>query len=137
MKKYLVLIILLTAILFCGCGQELDVTVYNASGISSYAEQYVLIELRSGHVDMWKNADTYAKNESEIDENNSFTVKLKENDTIYVEAEGQYYVEDSGGNTSLVEFDTGTFSTTIYGGFLEAPSWYAACYKDSVTIYKK
>ncbi len=137
MKKYLVSMILLASVLFCGCGQELNVTVYNASGISSYSEQYVLIELRSDHVDMWQTVDTYAKNESEIDENNSFTVKLKENDTIYVEAEGEYYVEDSAGNTSLVEFDTGISSATIYGGFMEAPSWYAACYKDGVTIYKK
>lgn len=141
MKKIAALIMLLFAVLFiAGCGQDVEVTIYNASGVYGYANQYILIEARGDHLDQWKYAADVAHDDSELNEDNSFTVKMKENSTLEVEAEGQYYTVDGNGNTSLTKFNTnenGTFSATIYGGFPSAPKWYAACYKDGVTIYKK
>lgn len=135
MKKIQLLTFVLIIFLFFGCGQEVNVTVYNATGInSSYG--WIAINIHSEDNDNWFLPTDFAKNDSECNETNSLTIKLKENKTISVAANGQYY-DLSQPTPVLTNFEVEKSTATIYGGFPDAPHWYAAVNKESVIIYKK
>ncbi len=136
MKKITVLIIFSSIILFFyGCGQDLNVTVYNATGINS-SIGWIAININSENNDNWFTPTDYANNDSECDANNSITIKLKENSNISVNANGQYY-DLSQPTPVLTKFEVPAATATIYGGFPEPPHWYAAVNLESVIIYKK
>ncbi len=134
-KKLVFSLCLFIIFLFYGCGQELNVTVYNATGInSSYG--WVAININSENNNNWFLPTEYAKNDSECNEKNSLTIKLKENNTIKVAANGQYY-DMSQPTPVLTDFEVPESTATVYGGFPDPPRWYAAVNKESVIIYKK
>jgi len=137
MKK-LLLIIFSVIILFLlfGCGQEVNVTVYNATGIPVVAGEWIAINIHSENNDNWFLPTTYAKNDTECDKNNSLTIKLKENSTISVGANGKYY-DLSQPTPVLTDLTVPVSTATVYGGFPDPPAWYAAVNMKSVLIYKK
>ena len=139
MRKKLKLLLLLIMLIFLyGCGQEVNVTVYNHSGVTPYVDQYI------GITASWENGGSRsffptdsASSDSEINENNSISFKVKENSQLSVNAWGQYYETDACGNTSLVSIDLGPEVVTVYGGFPDPPSWYVAVFLNEIFIYKK
>lgn len=137
MKKLLLITFsVIILFLFFGCGQEVNVTVYNATGIMSATGEWIAININSESNDNWFLPSTYAKNDTECDKNNSLTIKLKENSTISVGANGQRY-DLSQSPPVLTDFKVPVSTATIYGGFPDPPSWYAAVNMESVLIYKK
>ncbi|HDQ25607.1 MAG TPA: hypothetical protein ENN43_02545 [bacterium] len=135
-KAGIILLSVFIAVMAAGCGQEMNLTVYNSTGIVSGGEQYVVLHASWDGGQKWYPTSTHALDDSYVNEKNSFTVKVKEHDTVRVSAEGAYYKDE----TTLVTFDLdskGDFTQVVYGGFLEAPSWYAAVNLESVVFYKK
>lgn len=129
--------IISVVILLSGCGNDLKVTVYNASGVVSVGLQYIAIDANTGAHDQWFVATDTATSSDNIDSNNSFVFTAKENDTLNVSANGQKY--DSTGNTAngVTAFQVPASTQVLYGGFLDNPQWYAAVNLQSVVIYKK
>jgi hypothetical protein len=119
--------------MFYGCGQELNLTVYNDTGILPTSETYCAarVEWEGG-----TQSHTFSGTGTDISASNSFTVQIKEGSEATVYGYGYYYEEDSGGRTTVASYlQTGVQS--VYGGYLEAPNWYACLYMDKVLIYKK
>ena len=142
MKKtaIIAIIFILFVFLFAGCGQKMDVTVYNTTGITQLAQQYVqmsawLDQDQGSNYTQIPTGD--AKTEAYCDDTNSFTIKAKENQTLSVYSQGYYYQSDSSGNTSLVHFEDTTVTKTLTGGMLSTPHWYAAIYLNNIVIYEK
>ncbi len=136
MKKFLLIAVIISAIfLFSGCGQEMDVTVYNA--VPLWGAQWIAINGHTEHHDQWFWPYDYARKYDECDNSNSVTFKGKENENLNVCANGQIYEIDAGGNTSLADFSVPVASQLLYGGFLETAHWYAEVNLTSVIIYKK
>lgn len=144
MKKLLLITAILSVVfLFSGCGQEMDVTIYNTSGVtySGIGDQtYIQITADISNLD-GTNITFFpsgvALTDSECDATNSYTITGKENETLHLYAKGYRYNVDSSGNTTLVDFYVDPVNKILYGSFLEAPRWYAAVFTNSIVIYKK
>jgi len=144
MKKFLILFLtaFIFSILFAGCGQNVQVTVWNNSGVVPiYAGQWLAGTLASNTGQnrtqtFLESADNITDaSDVALDDYNSFTVTLKENANITVTDNGYYYANGVTGSGATAFSNTA--SQTIYGGFPDAPHWYAACYINSVVIYKQ
>ncbi len=136
MKKITILFIVsLMIFFFYGCGQDVNVTVYNSTGINS-STGWIAINVNSENNDNWFEPTDYANNDSDCGPDNSITIKIKENSTIKVTANGYYY-DYSQPTPVLTSFEVQTSTATIYGGFPEPPNWYASVNLESVIIYKK
>ncbi len=139
MKKAVVAsIIVIFMLLFSGCGQELKITVYNATGYSTASSGWVAINAHSESFDQWILPTTYAVSDAYCDANNSYTFTAKENDTIEIGGNGAEYTFDSTGNViGQNPFTLPNGTKTIYGDFLSTPTWYAAVNMESIIFYKK
>ncbi len=144
MKKSLFLIgtILIFIFLFSGCGQNIQVTVWNNSGIVPYYSGEWIDATISSNTGVTRSQEfletavnTTGSTDVPLDNNNSFTVTLKENANITVTDNGYYYANGVS-TTTAIQFSN-TASQTIYGGFPDSPHWYAACFLNSVIIYKQ
>jgi hypothetical protein len=138
MKKIIIILSMPFIFLLSGCGQQLDVTVWNASGIESYANQWIAITANwsdGGNRNLYPY--TSAVDENNLDATNSVSFKAPENSKLTVMCNGQYYTADSTGNTTLTVFATDPYSQSLYGGFMDPGHWYAAAYKNAIVIYKK
>lgn len=136
MKKLILsAVIIFVALLFYGCGQKVDVTVYN-TGWPIGGAQWLVTSASWNGGSMNQPFTGRAYDLSGLAANNSFTFEARENDNLVITANGQQYQIDTSGNTTLVdaEFNTGT---TLYGGFLDTAHWYAAVYMDAIVIYKQ
>lgn len=134
MKKAAIIIALIAAMLiFSGCGQDINLTIYNDTGITPGAETYcgARVEWEQGTT-----AKLFSGSGNDITSSNSFVVQVKEGYDVTVIGYGVYYVEDASGNTSLASYVESS-TATVYGGYLEANNWYACLYMDKVLIYKK
>jgi uncharacterized protein YxeA len=139
MKKMFYLITIIVIILLTsGCGNDLKVTVYNATGLVQFQQQYIALNAHTEHHDQWFDAETTAGSADDLDSTNSFSFTAKENDTLTVGANGQKY-PDTSGNTAeaVVAFQIPVSTQVLYGGFLDNPNWYAAVNLQSVIIYRK
>jgi len=139
MRKSLFLgaIILGFIFLLSGCGQSLQVTVWNDSGVvPSLNGQWLAGTLtpNTGTTTSQVFLET-ATSDSSLDGNSSFTVTLKENANITVTDNGYYY--PNGVTTSGATSFMNTATQTIYGGFPNPPHWYASCFINAVVIYKQ
>lgn len=129
-------VLLLSLFIMSGCGQEMDVTVYNATGISS-SGGWLAINVHAPGNDQWVLPIDYALSDEECDSTNSFTFKAKENDNIEIGGNGATFVDDGSGNISEQEFTLPEGEKIIYGEFLATPHWYAAVNMESIVFYKK
>lgn len=139
MKKFLFLAAIIPAIfLFSGCGQEMDVTVYNATGITS-ANGSIAINGHTDKVDMWGTPSTYALSADDVNSTNSISFKAKESDTLSVSANGYICtaVDATGMCTAVQSFYVGPSEQVIYGSFMEDAHWYAAINMGSIVFFKK
>lgn len=134
MKKTSIMLIIsaISIFLFAGCGQDVNLTVYNATGITS-ASGTLAISVKSDSNSDWFFPTSYAANETYCSPSNSYTVKLKENTTVTVGGNGVIFQE--GGGESEITLPIGT--VLLYGGLTGAPAWYAAVNLESVVFYKK
>ena len=136
-KIALFLASLIVVMILSGCGQDLTVTVYNHSGIVSYYNEWIVMnastERYNGGITALRSTDF----DTDVNDTNSFTFQAKENDTLAINANGQYYVTDSSGNTTLTTFTVSPVTQKLSGGFPDAPKWFAAVYLDNVVIYRK
>jgi hypothetical protein len=138
MKKLLLYSgIISSLLLFSGCGQDVNMTVYNHSNVVPYLSEYIGITANyegGGSISFFPT--TSASSDNGVTADNSVVFKVKENKQVDIKAFGQYYVTDSSGNTSLAAISL-TTSATVYGGFPTAPAWYAAIFVDGITVYHK
>ena len=134
MKKTSALITISLAVIFIfsGCGQDVNLTVYNATGITS-ASGWLAISVKSEYNSDWFFPTSYAANETYCSPSNSYTVKLKENTSVTVGGNGIVY--DGEGGESEITLPIG--NVLLYGGLTGAPAWYAAVNLESVVFYKK
>jgi hypothetical protein len=135
-KNLLSLIAISSIILFTGCGQDLNLTVYNATGLQ-YPYAWMAINVNSENNDNWFEPTQYCDNDTQVNEFNSLTIKLKENSSINIGGNGVTYEDDGSGGTTTTDFTLPKGQATLYGGFPDAPEWFAAVNLESVTIYKK
>jgi hypothetical protein len=138
MKKLLLCAgIILSMSLFTGCGQDVNMTVYNHSGVVPYLGEYIGITADyegGGAISFLPTTSTLS--DDGVTTDNSIVFKVKENKQVGIKAFGAYYVTDSSGNTSLAAISL-TTTATVYGGFPTAPAWYAAVFVDGITVYHK
>ncbi len=124
--------------LFTGCGQDLNVTVINRSSISwNGSGDYIWINVNTERFNKSFLPTESAMDDKDINSNNSFSFKAKENDTITINTNGKMYQVDGDGNTTLVDFESKIATATLFGGFPDAPDWYAGCYYNEIIIYRK
>lgn len=135
MKKASVIILaaIISSFLFTGCGQDLNLTVYNSTGVSA-ATGWVAINVASENNNNWFFPTTYALDESQCTSSNSTTLKLKENTTVTISGNGINFGEGDGADTS---FTLPTGEVTLYGGLTGVPAWYASVNMNTVVFYKK
>ncbi|MCE5299691.1 MAG: lipoprotein [Spirochaetia bacterium] len=133
--KSIIPAIVLTAML-SGCSQEIKVTVYNATGVTS-DNGWIAMNADTGSHNEWFEATSAAYSEADVDETNSFSFTAKENDTLTVQANGQYYTVASGGGVTTTDFDIPSSTQVLYGEFLGDPQWFASVNMESVVIFKK
>jgi|GEM_PF-1597331 hypothetical protein len=144
-KKFILFICFsVTLLIFSGCGQEFDVTVYNKSGIvysGTTDPTYIAISAGLKNIDGTNVTflpSGVALSENDVNATNSTTFKARENETLNVYANGYEYSYDSSGNTTGISaFEISPVQQVLYGEFLSEPHWYAAVYKDNIVIYKK
>jgi len=139
MKKVLFLILAaVTAFVLSGCGQDVNVTVYNHSGVVPSGDQYIGITVEADGSDSLSFFPTEnSLSDGEITEGSSRVLKVKEGKTVSVNAWGQYFVTGADDSLSLETFEVGPQTAVVYGGFPSAPDWYAAVFMNEITIYKK
>jgi len=139
MKKSLAFLLLVSASLFIltGCGQDLNVTILNRSGISNHGYSWISIHAHTERFNKTLIPDGYAASDEDITPGNSYSFKAKENDTLQVNANGQTAEVDSDGNVTYTDFVVETQSATLFGGFPDSPDWFAAVYLNEVIIYRK
>lgn len=134
MKKILAFsIFLFSAVLFSGCGQDINLTVYNDTGIVPGSETYCGARVE------WNNgteAHLFSGSGNSISDSNSFSVTVKEGYDVTVIGYGWYIVSDSSGNTSAASYEQSA-SANVYGSYLDSKKWYACLYMDKVLIYNK
>jgi hypothetical protein len=136
MKKFLLIAAIFAFILmFYGCGQNLDITVYNAVPVAG--AQWIMINGHTEHHDQWMGPTSFADKSDECDNTNSMSFQSPENDTLHVAANGERYVIDSTGNTTIQSYTVPDTTQVLYGGLLEQPHWYAEVNLTSVIIFKK
>jgi uncharacterized protein YceK len=136
MKKIALIIIVLTVgFILSGCGQTLNFTVYNATGVTNYGGGWVAIDIDSEGQAQWLLATGTALTETDCNSTNSLSVKVKENDTVSIGGNGEYSTD--GTPATLTTFTLPKGQKTVYGGFLDQPAWYAAVNMDSVIFYTK
>ena len=136
--KNIIIILALTVsgLLLSGCGQDLDVTVYNATGITS-ASGWVAIDANTNDSAQWIEPTGTALSDINCDATNSFTYKAKENATLNIGGNGQYATVDSLGAVTMHSFTLPNGTQILYGDLLSTPHWYAAVNMQSVIFYKK
>jgi len=135
--KRMVLLLAVFLMIFAGCGQDVQFTVYNSTGINS-ASGLIWLHMSSDSIEKWHSATTYADTIEQLDETNSFTVKIKENETVNVHVEGKVYVRDSEGIvTGYDEFSADSSPVTVFGGFPDAPRWFASANKESIIVFRR
>jgi hypothetical protein len=136
MKKFLPVFAILTGVmLITACGQNLQITVYNA--IPLYGLEWAAVNGHTDHHDQWFYPSNFADKFDECDATNSMTFESPENDTLHVAANGKRYIVDGTGNTTLADFVVDDTTQLLYGGFLDQPHWYAEVNLGSVIIYRK
>ena len=135
-KTAIILAMFLSVFIMTGCGQEMDVTIYNATGINS-TNGWIAINAHTQANDEWILPTNYATSDEDCDSTNSFTYKVKENDILEIGGNGVLYIDDGSGNISESEFTLPTGEKTLYGDLLSTPHWYAAVNMDSIVFYKK
>lgn len=121
---------------FCGCGgQDINMTVYNDTGILPTAETYCGARVEW---DKGTTAQLFSGSGNDVTSSNSFTVQVKEGYSVKVIGYGTYYtvIDAAVGNTKLASYAQ-TATASVYGGYMEAANWYACLYLDKVLIYKK
>ena len=135
MKNTAVILALLSAIFFIsGCGQQVDITVYNDNPI--FGAEWVAINTHSEHNDQTFWPNSFATRAEDCDSTNSITFKAPENDTLIVSANGQLYASGVT-SSSLTAFSISPVSQLIYGGLFEDTHWYGEVNLTSVIFYKK
>ncbi len=127
----------MTAIVFtvfaAGCGQDINLTVYNDTGITPYALAYCGARVETDDA----TTNKLFTGTGNVPENgNSFSIQVKEGRTVNIYGYGYYYQADSNGNTTLQTYSRSA-TAQVYGGYLESPNWYAALFMDKILIYKK
>lgn len=134
MKKIITVVLtaLIASFIFTGCGQDLNLTVYNATGITS-ATGALAISIKSDYNSNWFFPTSYAADETYCTPSNSYTVKLKENTEVTVGGNGVLYEEEGGES----EFTLPIGTVLLYGGLTSAPAWYASVNMESVVFYTK
>jgi len=139
MKKVLFLTVMAAAMfILAGCGQDVNFTVYNHSGIVPSGNQYIGITVEADGTDSLSFFPTQnALSDSEITDGNSRVIKVKESKTVSVNAWGQVFVTGTEGELTTESFEIGPQTAVVYGGFPSAPDWYAAVFMNEITIYKK
>lgn len=139
MKKLFAVLALATIVSFIlsGCGQDLNVTVYNATGITYPYTGWVAIEAHTEGNSQWLDAVSSCNDETGVDQYNSMTFRVKENSTLEIGGNGEQWETDSNGDLVKTPITLPTGSATLYGGFPDAPEWFASVNLDSVVIYKK
>ena len=134
-KTALIIFSLLILFIISGCGQQMDVTVYNANPM--YGAEWIAINAHTTGHDQWLDPTGFADQASECDSTNSMTFKGNENEPLAVSANGMMYNTDANGNTTLVAFSVPVTSQTLYSEFLSQPHWYAEVNLQSVIFFKK
>jgi len=125
MKKLVLVAAILSVIfLFCGCGQELDFTVYNCGvNVGSPGEWlHVIIEWEDGGSSSFY-PTSRALTLDDINLTNSYSFKVKEDSTVRITGGGIGIKADAVGVTTLASYSIGDTSQVVYGGFLETPHW--------------
>ncbi|MFP4465902.1 MAG: hypothetical protein ACLFP1_02520 [Candidatus Goldiibacteriota bacterium] len=135
--KQIVLLLGSIIFLFTGCGQDVQLTVYNSTNVTS-ANGWVWLQMASDSIEQRHAATDNADTVEQLNESNSFTVKIKENEIVNVHIEGGVYTRDSEGTvTGSDEFEADSSPFTVFGGFPDAPRWFASANKESVIVFRR